>query len=79
MPHQYKLPLRVPYEGKIFVVKPHLVFREDQWQIYRSRWKSKFTNQAACISAPTIPKLKEILSKHWDGYRFSGGHSFKEK
>lgn len=79
-PHQYCLHLRILHEPKIYIIKPHIVFFNNEWHIYRSKWKSQFRSGkwcAACLSDPSIYFLRiQILQSH-DGYKY-GAHQLRE-
>lgn len=77
--YQYRLPLRVlPPEPKpIPVVRPHLVWYDNQWHLYRSPWKSQFRGPklwAAAISGSTIQELQARLRKAHDGWKYGYHH-----
>lgn len=57
--------------------KPHIIFRDGEWCIYRNWWKSNWPT-AARISAPTIKKLREKILKAHNGYRF-GAHDVRKR
>ena len=80
-PYQYKLKLRGGGKEKVPPPfkdpKPHILMDDGIWKVFRNKWKSQFRGPklyAACISAPTLPELRQKIRRAYDGYRFGANH-----
>lgn len=51
--------------------KPHLVFKDGVWCLYRNWWKSNWPT-ANCITGKTIAELRKRLKKSHERFRFGG-------
>lgn len=78
-PHQYCLRLSLPPDPKVVememirAAKPHLVYFNNSWHLFRNKWKSQFRGYplaAATVSHLTIPLLKARLARVHDRCSF---------
>lgn len=73
-PYQYKLRFPPPpREPKVHHDKPHIIFFDGRFHVYRNKWKSQFRGPqlwASCISGTSISELQHRMLKADDGYKF---------
>lgn len=78
-PYQYVLRFPSPPPTPQ-INKPHLVYYDGQWHLFRNKWKSQFRgkpNHAACISGRFISVIEHRLEK--DSDRGSFGYYLKKR
>lgn len=76
-PHQYSLRLDNPNLPPKVVDpswKPHIIFHDGMWCLYRNKYKSQFRFKppwlAACIQGANITTLQFVLKRTYDKWSF---------
>lgn len=53
------------------MTKPHLIYRNGYWQLYRNKWKSRWPT-SGCIAGRTIPEIQDRLTLRDDAWKYGG-------